>query len=96
MKNDAKLGMLVGVLGVIVSAVLFANTPRPGPAGDPNPKAATPAAATATAAPTTPPVAQTAARSSGSTALPTTPVVRTRKETEAQPASRTGGADEEP
>ena len=87
MTNDAKLGMLAGVLGVIVAAVLFANTPQP---AQPQPSAAVPplkdAPPTAAA---TPPEASTAA-------LPSTPVARTRKEVDAQPASRPSGADEEP
>jgi hypothetical protein len=91
MKNDAKLGMLAGVLGVIVAAVLFANNP---PAPDARPQANMPPepkpqprpkpAPTATAVPS--PDAEPSS----------TPVVRTRKEPDAQPASRSGLAEEEP
>ena len=51
MKNDAKLGMLAGVLGVIVAAVLFANQPppaaqsQPGTGAEAKPKDATTATA---------------------------------------------------
>jgi hypothetical protein len=87
MKNDAKLGMLAGVLGVIVAAVLFANTPPPtaqSQPGEANPSAKEkPAPPTATA-----PEANTAA-------LPSTPVARTRKDVEGQSTSRQAG-DEEP
>ena len=100
MKNDAKLGMLAGVLGVLAAAVLFANVPpvpvpqpkgtatsakEPAPKDRPAPTAATPAAP----APVTSPEVSTAA-------LPSTPVGRTRKDVPAQPAARSGGADEEP
>jgi hypothetical protein len=94
MKNDAKLGMLAGVLGVIVAAVLSVNTPppsaqsRPAPAGEPK----TNGPPTATAA-TPPAVSATAANTA---ALPSTPVVRTRKETDAQPTARLVGGEEEP
>ncbi|MBM3981974.1 MAG: hypothetical protein FJ304_17210 [Planctomycetes bacterium] len=89
MKNDAKLGMLAGVLGVIVAAVLFANNPpppdaRPQAAAPPEPKPKP--APTATAVPSPAPDAE----------QPSTPVVRTRKEPDAQPASRSGLAEEEP
>jgi hypothetical protein len=95
MKNDAKLGMLAGVLGVIVAAVLFAKTPpdaqpRPGPTGEPKAQETAPPTATATAPPTISPAAPNTA------ALASTPVVRTRKETAARPTSRSGGTEEEP
>ena len=96
MTNDAKLGMLAGLLGVVVAAVVFANAPpaaqsQPGPAAQlpPNEKPAPPTSAVASA--------QAAVPSDSYTAeLPSTPVVRTRKEVDAQPASRQGGLDEEP
>jgi hypothetical protein len=91
MTNDAKLGMLAGVLGVIVAAVLFTNAPpptaqsRPGAVELPaQPKAAPPVATVA------PPQARNA-----SEPLASTPVARTRKEAEGQSTSRSG-ADEEP
>lgn len=98
MKNDAKFGMLAGVLGVVVAAVLFANNPppaaqsQPAAPGEPKAKASTPMAATAPAAPTTPSTATTA----NAAALPSTPVARTRKETDAQPTARSGASEEEP
>ena len=95
MTNDAKLGMLAGVLGVIVAAVLFAHAPppsaqsRPGvePQGKEN--AATQPASPANAAPG-------ALSGTNTAALPSTPVARTRKDVDAQPTSRQGGMDEEP
>ena len=92
MTNDAKLGMLVGVLGVIVAAVLFTNVPPPAqsqPSADALPdkqKDAPPTVAT---------VAPPEVKSAGAP-LPSTPVVRTRKETDAQPTSRPSGTEEEP
>jgi hypothetical protein len=90
MTNDAKLGMLVGVLGVIVAAVLLTN---PAPPVQSQPSAAeapapTPAPAVATVAP--PEVRR------ASEPLASTPVARTRKEAAGQSTSRSGGADEEP
>ncbi len=84
MTNDAKLGMLAGVLGVIVAAVLFANAPPP-PTAQSQPSAA---GAPTKEAPATP--------EASTAALPSTPVGRTRKDVDAQPASRQAGADEEP
>ncbi len=91
MKNDAKLGMLVGVLGVIVAAVLFANTPQPSAQSRPGTDAKTKDATTPTATAVPPPLPE-----ANTAALPSTPVVRTRKEPDAQPASRSGTTDEEP
>ncbi|QJW94149.1 hypothetical protein FTUN_1668 [Frigoriglobus tundricola] len=101
MKNDAKLGMLAGVLGVLVAAVLFANAP---PAPSPQPKATGPSAKDAApkgrpappaATPAAPPTPGTSPEVS-TAALPSTPVGRTRKDVPAQPAARSSGADEEP
>jgi hypothetical protein len=98
MKNDAKLGMLAGVLGVIVAAVLFAQTPPPGAparpdtAGEPKGNPGPPPVATATA----PPAGEPARPAADAAPLASTPVPRTRKETEARPTSRGAGADEEP
>lgn len=95
MTNDAKLGMLVGVLGVVVAAVLFANPAPPQTAESPQPAPSKPAAVvvaplatSVAAAPTEPPRDREP--------LPTTPVVRPRKEPTAQPVSRQPDADEEP
>lgn len=94
MTNDAKLGMLVGVLGVVVAAVLFGN-PAPQPTASEPPAPAKPAALSASA-----PVAAAVAIAPPESPrdrppLPTTPVVRTRKEADAQTASRPT-FDEEP
>jgi hypothetical protein len=89
--------MLAGVLGVIVAAVVFAKSPPPSaesapsraaeqnapPAEPSNAPAPTPTTAPGTAAPNT-------------AALPSTPVARTRKETDGQPTSRSGAVEEEP
>jgi hypothetical protein len=89
MTNDAKLGMLVGVLGVIVAAVLFTNSQPPqAPQAQPNaPEPTAPTVATAAPAPEV---------RKESAPLASTPVVRTRKDIDAQPASRPTGTDEEP
>ena len=93
MTNDAKLGMLVGVLGVIVAAVLFTNASPPAqsqPSAVELPakqKDAPPAVVTSTPAPEV--------KSTGAP-LSSTPVGRTRKETAAQPTSRPSGTEEEP
>ena len=84
MTNDAKLGMLAGVLGVVVAAVFFTNQPPPPEA----PAVEAPAKPQASA-----PGAQPEA---GLAALPSTPVPRTRKDVAAQPASRQAAAEEEP
>ncbi len=98
MKNDAKLGMLAGVLGVLVAAVLFANAP---PAPNPSPSATGPSAKDAApkgrpAPPAATPAAPVASPEVSAAALPSTPVGRTRKDVPAQPAARSSGADEEP
>lgn len=88
MTNDAKLGMLVGVLGVIVAAVLLTN-PAP-----PVPSQPTAAEAPAQPKPAVATVAPPEMRG-GSESPASTPVARTRKEVEGQSTSRSG-ADEEP
>jgi predicted lipid-binding transport protein (Tim44 family) len=100
MTNDAKLGMLVGVIGVVVAAVLFGN-PAPQPASAPaNPPAPSkPVAAAASVAPPASPQAAAAVVAVAPrepSGLPATPVVRTRKEIDAQPTSRRPADDEEP
>ena len=93
MTNDAKLGMLAGVLGVIVAAVLLSSAPPRGaesPAGtnaQPNPTqdAALPAAASTSVSPDARPTARTAA-----------PVPQTRKAVTGQPTSLANDPDEEP
>jgi hypothetical protein len=91
MTNDAKLGMLVGVLGVIVAAALFTNTPPV----QSQPSAAEAPAQPKASAPTVANVAPPEARG-GSEPLASTPVARTRKEAAGQSTSRAAGADEEP
>jgi hypothetical protein len=99
MTNDSKLGMAAGVAGVIVAAVLLSNGPPPAQskpgiatgtpkeklAGQPQLQAGTP-----------PPAAVTPEPDASDTALPSTPVARTRKDVDAQPASLSAGADEQP
>lgn len=93
MTNDAKLGMLAGVLGVIVAAVLLSNAPprgaqsQPGASIQPTPKEK-PTPTTPAATPATP--------GASPAALPSSPVARTRKDVDAQPTSLSSGADEEP
>ena len=88
MSNDAKLGMLAGVLGVIVAGVLSSRAPD----APPNGAAKGPARAALPEAP----APRTASAASAAKELPGTPVVHVRKETEAQPASRPTSADDEP
>jgi hypothetical protein len=100
MTNDAKLGMVAGVVGVIIAAVLLSNAPPPaqsksGEGAEPRPKEKL---AAQHAQPGTPPAAVTPASEptpeTNAAALPSTPVIRTRKDADAQPASRAGGMDE--
>jgi hypothetical protein len=102
MTNDAKLGMVAGVAGVIVAAVLLSNNPPPaqsksGEGPEPHAKDKL---AVQHAQPGTSPAAVTPAGEStpetNTAALPSTPVIRTRTDTDAQPASRAGGMDEGP
>jgi hypothetical protein len=93
MTNDAKLGMLVGVLGVIVAAVLFTNASPPAQS---QPSAAELPAQQKAVAPTVVTVAPPPEVKSEKEPLPSTPVVRTRKEADAQPTSRPSGMEEEP
>jgi hypothetical protein len=95
MKNDAKLGMLAGVLGVIVAAVLFANGPPSGTPGRPGPTSVEPNAKTGSPSAAAPAVSS-AAPAASAPVLASTPVGRTRKETDAQPTGRAGGTNEEP
>jgi hypothetical protein len=101
MTNDSKLGMAAGVAGVIVAAVLLSNNPPP--AAQSKPGAGLPPKEKLAGQPqlqagTPPPVAVTpvAPPEASDTALPSTPVARTRKDVDAQPASLASGADEEP
>lgn len=104
MTNDAKLGMAAGVAGVIVAAVLLSSAPPPAaqskPGAGPDPPAEEKLAAQAQLqAGTPPPAAATPASpepEANTASLLSTPVARTRKDVDAQPASRPGGADEEP
>lgn len=92
MKNDAKLGMLAGVLGVIVAAVLLANAPPP--AAQSQPGTTGPPAKDKPAQPTTTANTPPATPDANTPAMPSTPVARTRKDVDAQSTSRTGGEEE--
>ena len=92
MSNDAKLGMLAGVCGVIVAAVVLGQ-PQP----QSQPVTAPPATAEAKEQAPPPPAAeptttttheQPAPGPTSAPDLPSTPVVRTKKDVEGQPASR--------
>jgi zona occludens toxin (predicted ATPase) len=92
MPNDAKLGFLVGVAGVVVAAVLFYQNP---PAGAPT-KPAGPATAAAPAPAATPavPVGSRAAVPAG----PGGSAARVgggRREVEGQTTSRTAAGEDE-
>ncbi len=85
MTNDSKLGMLAGVVGVIVAAVLFTKQPAQPTGAEPLAIQAVPTAI----APSGPPEA-------GPVAMSSTPVVRTRKDVDAKPTSRRSTYDDEP
>jgi hypothetical protein len=101
MTNDAKLGMVAGVAGVIVAAVLLSGNPppaaqsKPGAPVEPGKKDRT-ASQPQVPSGTAPTAAVTPAPTEAHAALPSTPIPRTRKDVDAQPASRPGGTDEEP
>ena len=100
MPNDAKLGLLTGVLGVIVVAALSAQrppqpaavtaTPPATPAKTPEPPTSeSPVPEPHPAAVESPPEPEVLPAE-----LPSTPVVRTRKEPDARPTSRTRNDDD--
>ncbi|MCI0701566.1 MAG: hypothetical protein L0241_10830 [Planctomycetia bacterium] len=95
MPNDAKLGMLAGVFGVIIAAMVIAQ-PQPQPQPQQPVVAESPAKEkTTTEVPETavrdppahPPVVDTPD-------LASTPVARTNKDVDAQPTSRQPGTEE--
>lgn len=87
MPNDAKLGLLAGVGGVVLAAVLYFQTPAPGPS-----PAGPPAAAALPAAPSAP-----LARATPSPEKPPAAAVVAgrRTEVEAVPTSRPATPDED-
>lgn len=94
MTNDAKFGMLAGVLGVIVAGVLSSRAPDAPPTAAKEPPKPRAQIAPRAALPEAP--APRTASASTEPELQGTPVVRTRKEPTAQPASRPTAWDEEP
>ncbi len=91
MPNDAKLGFLVGVAGVLVAAVMYA--PKV-PAGGPT--AFVPTEASAKGTPTTPPARPLAAvPAPPPAARPAYAAAKTRPEVEATPTARKPVADDE-
>lgn len=98
MTNDAKLGMLTGVVGVLFAAVFLTKPPAQPVASEPPVPAQTRAQAQPAAVPSAPASAPRAdaVASSAPAAFPSTPVVRTRKDVSAQPTARQPLADEEP
>jgi hypothetical protein len=95
MPNDAKLGLLVGVLGVIMAAVLSVKSPVA--QGTPSAQVAPAAAAApkevqAVKKGTTPETGTPAALPAE---LASTPVTRSKKEIEGTPTSRASRDDEE-
>ena len=95
MPNDAKLGLLAGVIGVIAAAVLSANRPAPAPvpavpthaSGPAAPRIEKPLRARDVVAST--PSAQPADP-------PSTPIVRSRREADGTRAARTPADDIDP
>ena len=78
MHNDAKLGLLAGVTGVVTAAVLSIQTPQPAPPAGPPPQAVR--ADTPGAVPNAPAVAQS--------------VPAGKSDVEARPVSRTAAEDD--
>lgn len=102
MTNDAKLGMLAGVIGVVFAAVFLAKPPSPAelqvhaqPASVPAaPLVPASASAAGEGAPSgSPPETRSAARPSEPVA---TPVVRVRRDVPAVSVSRQPAFEEEP
>jgi hypothetical protein len=102
MPNDAKLGLLVGVLGVVAAAVVSASRPTPQPAAsvptaakaakpaDPGEPPSRPAVVAIDLPPAAPPPRPVVKPTPADlpTELPSTPVVRTRHEPDATPTSQ--------
>lgn len=105
MQNDAKLGLLAGVAGVIVSAVVSMNRPQlvtlPSPK-KPDPTTVQPAPATRPTIKPAPessipkPPADPVAPAVLPSDLSSTPVARTKREPDVTPASRTKYDDIDP
>lgn len=89
MPNDAKLGLLAGVAGVVLAATLYYPASAPGPAPTGPPAAAALPAVPAPVARATPPPAAPATEPP-----PAAVVSGTRAELEARPTSRTPDEDE--
>ncbi len=85
MQNDSKLGMLAGVGGVVVAAVLLSRNPPAGPSA--------PAPVVQSAAKAAPAPANAAAVARVPAA--STPVARGRPEIEGKTASRSSNEDDE-
>jgi hypothetical protein len=90
MPNDAKLGLLAGVAGVVLAAVLYFPNPAPGPSPSP---AGPPAAAALPTAPAA--VARAAPPVTPAEKPPAAAVAGTRAEVEAVPTSRPAADEDE-
>lgn len=96
MPNDAKLGLLVGVMSVIAVAVVSANRPAPVNAPSTAAPAATATISSIVAAPKEKSSIVAAAPGTQATAPASTPIARTRTEPTGTPASRTPLDDIDP
>lgn len=96
MTNDAKLGMLVGVVGVVLAAVFFTKQPAQPVSAEPQAQVQPVAVPSAPSVPVSAQAALVPQADAAPARFPSTPVVRTRKEVPAQPTSRQSLADEEP
>jgi hypothetical protein len=97
MTNDAKLGLLTGVAGVVVAAALWTTPPQPPPdtAGrTSHPPQATPPHSVAEASGGLP-VANTPAPLRAPAPLPSSPVARTHTDVPALPTSHAVRSDDE-
>jgi hypothetical protein len=92
MPNDAKLGLLAGVVGVVLAYLVLVNKPQQPPVTPPKQLNPTPAPEQNTS----PPKPTTESASTPEklpTTLGSTPVVRTKKELDATPTSRSPNKD---
>jgi hypothetical protein len=83
MPNDAKLGLLAGVMGVIAVAIISTNRPAPAPVAAANP-------------PLVPMVRSPESTALDQTDHASTPVPRTRQEPDGTPAGRESSVERIP
>lgn len=93
MPNDAKLGLLAGVIGVIAVAVVSANRPAPAkPASAPAPVVLAPSTPSSVA-PTDQPTVAVGSKPAVPDENTAAPIARTKNEPDGTPAGRTAKDD---